>query len=142
MANYESSSCGIRGSERGRASAWFARLPPVATSGSPSRVDQLILEAATGVRWLSDEELREVLEHVAHAGFAPRPDRRGRTAAEKRFRKHVIDQREWPEGTTFGQYLTSARMVLVDPRSSIMTLFTFQRGRTCDGYAGTSDDRH
>ena len=121
MAERQRGSRDARGSERGGASVALFRLPPPAAGGSPSRADQLILAAATGARRLSDEELREVLEHVAHAGFDPRPDRRGRTAAEKHFRKHVIEQREWPEDTTFEQYLASARMVVLDPRSSIMT---------------------
>lgn len=120
MAERQRGSRGIRGSERGTASVGFARLPPVAAGGLLPRVDQLILEAATGARRLSGEELREVLEHVAQAGFDPRPDRRGRTAAEKHFRKYVIDQQEWPESTTFEQYLASARAVVFDARSSIM----------------------
>ncbi len=86
----------------------------------PAAADALILAAATGARPLSDQELAVVLAHVAQAGFDPRRDKRGRTAAEKHFRKHVIAQHEWPDGTTLEEYLESARQVLLDPESSVM----------------------
>ena len=85
------------------------------------QTDQLILEAATGARRLSRQELQEVLEHVAQAGFEPTPDRRGRTAAEKHFQKHVVRLQEWPPGTSQDDYLSSARRVLLSPQSSVFT---------------------
>lgn len=69
MAERPSGSRGIRGSERGTPSVVIRSPAAVAAGGSLPRADQLIPEAATGARRLSDEELREVLEHVAQAGF-------------------------------------------------------------------------
>ena len=46
------------------------------------QADQLIVEAATGVRTLSPNELQLVLDHIAQAGFEPTPNvRAGRRAA-------------------------------------------------------------
>ncbi len=87
---------------------------------SLAAADALILEAATGARQLSPGELQLVLAHVAQAGFDPRPDKRGRTAAEKHFQKHVLRREEWPPGTTLVDYLESARQLVLDPRSSVM----------------------
>lgn len=64
--------------------------------------------------------MRNVREHIAQAGFDPVPDRRGRTAAERHFRKHVEQLKEWPEGTTLRGYLDSARRVILDTQSNLL----------------------
>ena len=80
--------------------------------------DLLILEAATGARPLTDEELQQVVDHVARAGFDP-TIRAGRTAAMRHFSKHVEKQQEWPQGTTLELYLESIRTIVRDPYSGI-----------------------
>ncbi|MBI4493018.1 MAG: hypothetical protein HY690_09515 [Chloroflexi bacterium] len=101
-------------------------------------VDQLILEAATGARELSRAELRQVLEHVAQAGFDPdsREGVRGRLAgatwrgavlraqdrlppAELKYLWHVRERQEWPVGTTLHEYIESIRRIIVDPTSGV-----------------------
>jgi hypothetical protein len=103
-----------------------------------SRADQLILEAATGARRLSRQELQEVLEHVAQAGFDPNARERARgelagvtwrgqvlqgssmlLPAERHYVKHVLVRQEWPEGTTLNDYLESIRAVILDPSSGV-----------------------
>jgi hypothetical protein len=102
--------------------------------------DRLIVEAATGARELTPDELRRVLEHVAGAGFTPAPDTRvggrlagiawqGRTlrgsdrltSAETHYLRHVVAQQEWPPGTTLDEYLTSIHEVILDPASGALT---------------------
>lgn len=74
----ESAPNDIDGSARRRDPAQPDRTQPIAAGGSLPRADQLILGASTGARSLSDEELREVLEHVAQAGFDPKARERAR----------------------------------------------------------------
>jgi hypothetical protein len=77
--------------------------------------------------------------HVAHAGFRPsfrypvggrleglvwqgRPLTRTDviTVAEAHYLRHVVARREWPIGTTPGQYLDSIRAVTLDPDSGLL----------------------
>lgn len=122
------------------------RLVPVA-GGAISDVDRVILEAATGARRLSFEELRLVLEHVAQAGFPPGANseahglsgiewqgrilrRRDRiTSAERHYLDHVVVNREWPDGTTLDEYLESIRAVILDPSSGVFTSRYLQAGQ-------------
>ena len=110
-------------------------------SGDPLvEPDRLIVEAATGARELSPDELRRVLEHVAGAGFHPAANApaggrlaglvwQGRvlrgsdrlTAAEVHYLRHTVAQQEWPPGTTLDDYLTSVREVILDPTSGALT---------------------
>lgn len=102
------------------------------------RVDQLILEAVTGARRLTREELHEVLEHVARAGFDPNARERARgelagivwqgqvlrgstllPPAERHYVKHVLLRREWPTGTSLEDYLESARQTILNSGSSV-----------------------
>ena len=102
--------------------------------------DQLILEAATGVRRLSEAELRYVLEHVAQAGFDPnaRERVRGRLAgfiwqgrvlrgrdmlpsAELKYAWHALHREEWPIGTALDGYIAGIRDSILDERSGIFT---------------------
>jgi SPP1 gp7 family putative phage head morphogenesis protein len=135
---YERSLREILGAQRADAYARLARVAPVA--GHLSRADRLILEAATGARRLSREELAEVLEHVARAGFdaGARERARGELAgmiwqsqelrgstmlppAERHFLKHVMLRREWPDGTVLDDYLASIEAVVRDPTSGVAT---------------------
>jgi len=98
-----------------------------------SRADVLILEAATGARRLSRAELREVLEHVARAGFDP--DARERAGgrleglswrgqvlrgndylppAEAHYLRHVVGRPAWAPETTLGAYLERLRPAVGD----------------------------
>ena len=109
------------------------------TSGSLSDIDRLILDAATGVRRLTESELRQVLEHIARAGFDPTANVRAKglsgivwqgrvlsgsdriTAAERHYLQHVVQVQEWPSGTTLQEYLDSIRDVILDNRSGVLT---------------------
>ncbi len=106
---------------------------------APPSVADLLREAATGARRLTPDELRRVLEHVAHAGFDPTPNARagGRLAgmawqgrvlkgsdrlppAEVHYLRHVVARPEWPPGTTLGEYLDSIRAVILDAESGVL----------------------
>ena len=109
--------------------------------GLPARrVGQRILQAATGAQSLSSSERREVLAHVARAGFDPAAleQVRGRGAgqvwagrallasdrlppAEAHYVRHVLVGREWPTGTTLQQYVDSLRWLILDPASGAFT---------------------
>jgi hypothetical protein len=108
------------------------------TGGGPSDADRLILEAATGARQLTEDELQSVLQHVAQAGFSPLRDvlatglsgltwqghvlagRDRLTAAEYHYLRHVVVHREWPDGTQLPAYLSSIRRTILDPRSGLL----------------------
>jgi hypothetical protein len=104
--------------------------------GHLSDADRLILAAGTGLRELTPDELEHVLRHVARAGFDPgaREEVRGRLAgvvwrgrtlrgkdmlppAEVKYVWHVLTRREWPDGTSFDDYVDSIRQVVLDPAS-------------------------
>lgn len=106
---------------------------------SPSEVNRLIVEAATGLRRLTGDELRRVLTHVAQAGFDPAPTARaggrlagliwrGRTlrgsdrltSAEVHYLRHVVARAEWPRDTTFDGYLASIRATIPDQRNGVL----------------------
>jgi hypothetical protein len=100
--------------------------------------DQLILDAAEGRRQLTADELQQVLEHVAQAGFDPTPSVRAKglagllwqgrlltgrdlmTSAERHFLRHVVRFQEWPPGTGLADYLSSVRDIILDPMSSVL----------------------
>ncbi len=111
-----------------------------ATPGNRSELDQFILAAATAVRELGGADLQRVLEHVAQAGFDPYSMEKvgGRVAgllwqgrvltgndrlppAEVHYLRHVVVAREWPLGTSLPEYLRSARDVIRDGRSGVLT---------------------
>ena len=108
--------------------------------GSLSEGDQLIVEAASGVRRLTSDELRRVQEHVAAAGFDPSAQEQaggrltgltwqGRVLrgtdrlipAEAHYLRHVVVGQEWPPGTSLANYLRSIREVALDPTSGLFT---------------------
>lgn len=98
-----------------------------------------MLEAATGARTLTPDELRQALDQVARAGFSPRPVLvggrvegkvwqgrvRGRTdyllPAEVHYLRHVVDGQEWPPRMSLDEYLQSLREVILDPLSGVAT---------------------
>ena len=104
-----------------------------------SDADRLMLEAATSIRDLGDDELQQVLEHIAIAGFDPavnvpaaglaEHEWEGRilmgrdriTSAARHYLRHVVLRQEWPVGTSFEHYLASLRVIILDPRSGILT---------------------
>ena len=109
------------------------------TDNAAAEAHRLILEAATGARALSADEMQRVLEHVAQAGFFPAPNAKaggrlagltwqGRTlmgrdrlpSAEVHYLRHVVARREWPIGTTLEDYLSSGREAVLDPTSGIL----------------------
>ncbi|MBI4496841.1 MAG: minor capsid protein [Chloroflexi bacterium] len=135
---FERSLKDILGEKRAEAYTRLARLAPGA-GGAISDADRLILEAATGARTLTREELHQVLEHVARAGFPtgePSDARglsgiewqgrilRGRdtlTAVERHYLRHVVARREWPDGTTLAEYEESIRRVILDEGNGVFT---------------------
>jgi hypothetical protein len=108
--------------------------------GGAAEVDRLILEAASGTRQLTRNELRRVLEHVARAGFHPTAQERVRgrldgvewkgrflkgsdvlSASEVHYLWHVVKRQEWPTGTSPAEYIQSIRQVVLDPASGAFT---------------------
>lgn len=107
---------------------------------TPEEIHRLIVEAAEGLRELSADELNQILEHVAEAGFDPSATERvrGRLAsvmwagrvlrgrdvlppAELKYLWHVVVREEWPRGTGLTEYLDSIRQVIRDPSSGVFT---------------------
>ena len=108
-----------------------------------AEADRLILQAATGARRLTRDELRRVLEHVAQAGFHPTDLARakGRLAgfawqgrvlkgsdllstAESHYIWHVWRNQEWPQSPrppSLQEYIDSVRRVVLDPASGVFT---------------------
>src|SRR3954471_10246273 len=94
-----------------------------------SAVDQLILDLGLGARRASGRDLEAIRLHVAQAGFDPQAtypaDRRvvglqrsnGQVIQrgdllptdELHYLRHVVNQQEWPTGTTQAQYEDSLR---------------------------------
>jgi hypothetical protein len=110
------------------------------SGGAAPHVDRLILEAATGARQLSQDELRHVLQYVAQAGFDPhaRETVRGPLAgiewggrilrgvdrlppAERHYLRHAVLRAEWPAGATLADYVESIRGVILDGTSGVFT---------------------
>ncbi len=93
-----------------------------------------------GTRQLTPGELQGVLQHVAAAGFVPgvlgEVGRRGwgvvwqgnvlkpsdrLPAAEAHYIRHAAGVPEWPLGTSFQDYISSIRDVVLDSRSGALT---------------------
>lgn len=106
---------------------------------TPTEVRRLIVEAATGARRLSLDELQRILEHVAQAGFDAdaREQAGGRLTGvrwqgrtikgrdwlrpvEAHYLRHVVVRREWPTGTTLQDYVDGIARVIVDRRSGVL----------------------
>lgn len=109
------------------------------SGGSLSGNDLLILDAATGARQLLNDELWQIREHIAQAGFDPHGQEavRGRLTGivwrgvilqgrdrlpseETHYLWHVLHREEWPTGTTMEQYRESIRRAILDPRSGMV----------------------
>jgi hypothetical protein len=105
-----------------------------------SAVDQLILDLGLGARRATGRDLEAIRLHVAQAGFDPlaafpadrravgkrRPNgqiiERGDLlpTAELHYLRHVVDQQEWPTGTTPSQYEDSLRNLALRLRVGIL----------------------
>jgi len=107
--------------------------------GNFSDTSRLILEAAASGRHLTGDELQQVIQHVAQAGFDSTAiedvggrlvgliwkDHRIRTGdslppAEVHYLRHVAVQSEWPLGTAYDEYLASLRDVILDPQTGFL----------------------
>ncbi len=106
----------------------------------PPGIYRTVVEAATGRREPSEEDLERIAEHVAEAGFDPdyaipaderieglfdlegKPVREGTLlrSADYHYLVHVRRRREWPEGTTQEDYERSIRGIVADPDTGIL----------------------
>ncbi len=103
-------------------------------------INRLILEAATTARQLIRDELQQILDYLAQVGFDPDALEKagGRIAglnwqghtiragdrlppAEVHYLRHVVAQEEWPQGTTFEEYLASISQAIRSPLAEIFT---------------------
>jgi hypothetical protein len=102
--------------------------------------DRLILDASTGTRRLTQDEVRRITEGIARAGWDEQALEtvRGRLAglvwqgtplrgkdrlppAVTHYLWHVVKQREWPDGTSLDAYTASVRRLILDPASGLFT---------------------
>jgi hypothetical protein len=110
-----------------------------AEAGSgPLDAARLIVEAATGARQLTPDEVQRVLERVAAAEFDPSALERARgrlagqiwrgaklaagtmlSPAEAHYLRHVVVGQEWPTGLSLQEYVESIRSVILDPSSGV-----------------------
>ncbi|MEJ5222839.1 MAG: phage minor head protein [Anaerolineales bacterium] len=135
---YEKSLAQLLGTEKAKGYTRLA-LMGAARNADQYSVSDLIRVAGLGLRELSDDELRKIVEKVAKAGFnrehtsLVKPEMaglvwKGKTlevgerlpADEWHFVKHVLARQEWPEGTSLDEYLESLRAVIRNPESGIM----------------------
>ncbi len=135
---YEKSLVQLLGAEKAKGYTRLALMGAARNAGQYS-VSDLIRVAGLGLRELSDDELRKIVEKVAKAGFnrehtsLVKPEMAGLVwkgkplevgerlpADEWHFVKHVLARQEWPEGTSLDEYLESLRAVIRNPESSIM----------------------
>lgn len=135
---YEKSLTQLLGAEKAKGYTRLALMGAARNAGQYS-VNDLIRVAGLGLRALSDDELQKVVDKVAKAGFnrehtsLVKPEMTGLVwkgkhlevgarlpADEWRFVKHVLDRREWPEGTSLDEYLESLRAVIRSPENGIM----------------------
>lgn len=105
-----------------------------------SHVDQLILDLGHGARRATGRDLEEIRQHVSAAGFDPfatyPADRRvvglrranGQIiqrgdpipTAELHYLRHVVNQQEWPTGTTQAQHEDSLSNLALRLRVGIL----------------------
>lgn len=103
-------------------------------------VHRLIVEAASGARRLTSDQLGRILRWVAAVGFDPnaRETVRGFLAglpwqgqllsgrnrlppAERHFLRHVVKLQEWPSGASLDDYVASISDVILDDASGVYT---------------------
>lgn len=101
--------------------------------------NRLIAAVISGEHDPSPTELRQIVAHVARAGFDPTPQARaggrlagliwqGRalkgsdrlTPAEVHYLRHAVVRQEWPAGTTLAAYLASISEVVLDATSGVL----------------------
>ena len=122
---------------RGEEHEWLERLEG----------KELVQAVAEGsVRFVDDYVLSRITECVAQAGFDPvsfelvdkqlvgrewqgQSIRRGDRLASlgRHYLKHVVTLEEWPKGTTLGEYIGTARRVVLSNVSGIMVSRLHQR---------------
>jgi hypothetical protein len=118
-------------------------------------ISRFIHELLNSDREATEAEVRGLREHVAQVGFDPnaRERVRGRGAgiiwrgrvirgrdmlppAEAHYIRHVLGDPEWPEETTFPEYLESIRQTIIDERSGIF--LSYYQDRVQVGFIGRS----
>jgi len=101
--------------------------------------DELIKFASLELRPLNGVEINKIVEHVMTQGYDDNLLQKvpamldgfefnGKTVSRgdmigsgiNHYLKHVIRQQEWPDGTTYNDYLASIREVLSDPNKEIV----------------------
>lgn len=141
---YERSLADVLGAEQAKGYTRLALLKeyPFGVMGLAKErlnADELIKVAGLGLRELTPAELKRVVEQAARAGFDPEGKERagGRVAGlvwkgkmlkgsdmlppgEAHYLRHVVDQKEWPEGTTLEEYYQSLEEVIRDDNSGIL----------------------
>lgn len=135
---FEKSLVQLLGEKKAKGYTRLALMGAARNAGQYS-VSDLIRVAGLGLRELSDDELRKIVEKVAKAGFnrehtsLVKPEMAGLVwkgkplevgerlpADEWHFVKHVLARQEWPEGTSLDEYLESLRAVIQSSESGIM----------------------
>jgi|GEM_PF-859656 len=114
-------------------------LMGVARNAGQYSADDLIRVAGLGLRELTPEELKRIVQHVAKAGFDPNGLEKcggrlvglvwnGKTLkgsdrlppGEVHYLRHVVYGQEWPANTTLNEYYQSLREVIEDENSGIV----------------------
>ncbi len=135
---YEKSLKEILGTETAKGYTRMALMGAVQQMGDYS-VDDLIRVAGIGLRKLSPNEIDRICQSVSRTGFSPHAKScvsqrmagivwqgktlhvgQGLSSDEWHFIKHVLVQQEWPENTSFEEYLESLRSIIVSDVNGIM----------------------
>lgn len=135
---YEKSLAELLGAEKAKGYTRLA-LMGVARNAGRYSADDLIRVAGLGLRELTPEELKRIVQHVAKAGFDPNGLEKcgGRLAGlvwngktlkgndtlspgEAHYLRHVVKRHEWPANTTLNEYYQSLREVIEDENSGIV----------------------
>lgn len=134
---YEKSLTELIGANKAKGYRRLALMGTAKNAGNYS-ADDLIRIAGLGLKDLTAEELRRVMEHAAGSGYAIDLERCGGRVAgliwngkiiqssDKlptgivHYLRHVVFGKEWPEGTSLTDYLESLHDVIRDSRSGIM----------------------
>jgi hypothetical protein len=117
-------------------------------------VDRLIAELVEKRRQASDQELAQILEHVAQADFSSRSlpvderlwgisyrgqilDRESRLpSVEGHLLKRIYVEEQWPEGTTIEEYVADLRRAVRHPQAQVWTYW--HAGSPCVGILAPS----
>lgn len=135
---YERSLTELIGSDAAKGYTRLALMGVAQRAGKYS-VGDLIRVAGLGLRELTPEELKRIVQHVAKAGFDPNGLEKcggrlvglvwnGKTLkgsdllppGEAHYLRHVVYGHEWPANTTLNEYYQSLREVIEDENSGIV----------------------